>query len=54
MHCRPPPSRPFVEILVAVRTLSTPDDPRRHVIREMSSVPFVIERELFDRPVPGV
>ena len=51
---RPPASRSFFEELLAVRALPTVDEPRRHVIGKMPGVPFVIQRELFDGPVPGV
>jgi hypothetical protein len=51
---RPPASRPFFQILLAIRTLPTLDDPRCHGIGKMPGVAFVIQRELFDSSVPGV
>jgi hypothetical protein len=51
---RPPTSRPFLKILIAIRALPTLNDPRCHVIGKMTGVSFVIERELFDSPIPSV
>jgi hypothetical protein len=51
---RPPTSRPFLKILIAIRTLPTVNDPGSHVVGKMTSVPFVIKRELLDSPVPSV
>jgi hypothetical protein len=53
VDARPPARRPFFQIPLAIRTLLTVDDPRRYVIREMTSVSFVIKRELFDGPIPS-
>lgn len=50
---RPTPRGAFRQELLAVGTALAPDDPRRHVVREVAGVPFVIERELFDRAVTG-
>ena len=51
---RPAPSRAFGKELFPVRTVLAPNGPRGHVVRVVTGVPFVVERELFDRAVPGV
>ncbi len=48
----PAPRGTFRKKLLAVGTLLAPNDPRGDVIWEMPSMPFVIERELFDGAVP--